>query len=595
MKLRKVFYGFLLALFFCVPLAYNLKPLTILKLKTFDTFVKEQQPSGYFTVIDITEEDVQSFGGYPFPRKILGEKAALIMERGALGVGFVISFVDADVFGGDELFREQMKAIPSAVIATFEYDNKIYPEPTGVVVFGQEAEGIKLKGHIPTIDELSGLSQGMVSAPLSDDGLVRTLPLLFQTPDGWIPTFGTQVLKTLAGSDTFIIKTNESGIEEITVKGIPPSKVDRYGRKWISWVETPKTTLQELDVAGKFVFVGITAKGVMPQLATAKGELLYPHYIQTALAESILITDSPNIPYWHLSLELAVVFLSVLFIWLLTQFLGITWGLVSSSAIFLGTGYFGWSMIQKGLLIDVTWALISSFVTGSISFYLNFRTQYKLRQQIKKQFEHYLDPRQVKRLQQNPESLKLGGEKKYCTYLFTDVRGFTPLTEKLTPEDVTLIMNRVLTVQANAVKKNGGMVDKYIGDAMMAVFGAPLSITEPEDKAIDTMIDILDGVNLLNYELENEGLPTIKIGVGINSGESIVGNMGSDTRFDYTCIGDAVNVAARLESNTKELGVSNLIGEATAKNTTYKLEELDGIMVKGKSQKLNVFTWRFNL
>ena len=169
------------------------------------------------------------------------------------------------------------------------------------------------------------------------------------------------------------------------------------------------------------------------------------------------------------------------------------------------------------------------------------------------------------------------------------------MTEKLKPEEVTNIMNRVLTVQADAVKKNGGMVDKYIGDAMMAVFGAPLMISEPEDKAIDTMIDILDGVKLLNYQLENEGLPTIKIGVGINSGESIVGNMGSSTRFDYTCIGDAVNVAARLESNTKELEVSNLIGEATAKNSTYKLQELDGIMVKGKSQKLNVYTWRFDL
>tara|TARA_Y100001937_G_scaffold127895_1_gene201541 strand:- start:1223 stop:3010 length:1788 start_codon:yes stop_codon:yes gene_type:complete len=595
MKLSTVVKGLLVSAFFCLPLALDFKPLSILKLKTFDYFVPQQEPSGYFTILNITEEDVQELGGYPFPRKVLGDQAKALMEAGALGVGYVISFIDPDRYGGDELFARQLEQIPSSVIATFEYDNQNYPEPTGVVILGNQAQGIPLKGHIPTIPELQKIQQGMVSAPLSDDGLVRMLPLLFQTPDGWIPTFGTQVLKSLAGTDTFIIKTNETGIEEITVKGIPPSKVDRYGRKWLSWVDTPVTTLDNLDVANKFVFVGVTAKGVMPQLATSKGDLMYPHYIQAALAESMLIETNPYVPYWHLSAELGILAISVLLIWLLTQSFGVTYGLAGGILVLFGTAYGGFSMIQRGILVDVSWALVSQFIAASLSFYLNFRTQYKLRLQIKKQFEHYLDPRQVKRLQENPESLKLGGEKKYCTYLFTDVRGFTPLTEKLEPEEVTNIMNRVLTVQADAVKKNGGMVDKYIGDAMMAVFGAPLMISEPEDKAIDTMIDILDGVKLLNYQLENEGLPTIKIGVGINSGESIVGNMGSSTRFDYTCIGDAVNVAARLESNTKELEVSNLIGEATAKNSTYKLQELDGIMVKGKSQKLNVYTWRFDL
>lgn len=573
---------------------YQAVPLQILKLKTFDYFVKEQQPSGYFTILNITEEDVQELGGYPFPRKIFGDQAEALMNSGALGVGFVISFIDPDRYGSDELFAGKLGQIPSTVIATFEYDNEIYPAPTGVVVLGNEAEGIKLKGHIPTIPELQNIQQGMVSAPLSDDGLVRMLPLLFQTPDGWVPTFGTQVLKSLTGSDTFIIKTNETGIEEITVKGIPPSKVDKYGRKWISWVDTPITSFDNLDVAGKFVFVGVTAKGVMPQLATSKGELLYPHYIQAALAESMLIENNPYIPFWHLSAETVILLVSVLLIWLLTSFFGVTYGLVGGVLILSSTAYAGWSFIQRGILIDVSWSLISQFVTASIAFYLNFREQNKLRLQIKKQFEHYLDPRQVKRLQQNPETLKLGGEKKYCTYLFTDVRGFTPLTEKLKPEEVTNIMNRVLTVQANAVKKNDGMVDKYIGDAMMAVFGAPLKISEPENKAIETMIDILDGVKLLNYQLKSEGLPTIKIGVGINSGEAIIGNMGSDTRFDYTCIGDAVNLAARLESNTKELEVTNLIGETTAKNSTYSLKKLNAIMVKGKSKKVNIYTWSFD-
>ena len=215
-------------------------------------------------------------------------------------------------------------------------------------------------------------------------------------------------------------------------------------------------------------------------------------------------------------------------------------------------------------------------------FYLNFRTQYRLKQQIKKQFEHYLDPRQVKQLQDNPDSLKLGGERKYCSFLFTDVRGFTSLSERLEPEEVTEIMNKALTIQANAVKKYGGMVDKYIGDAMMAIFNAPVDIDMHEDRAILTAIEIKR--QMLNANLG------IEIGIGINTGYAVVGNMGSDTRFDYTAIGDAVNLAARLESSTKEVGEDIVIGYETIKNTNIYVEKLKSIKVKGKSKDIKIYT-----
>ena len=185
------------------------------------------------------------------------------------------------------------------------------------------------------------------------------------------------------------------------------------------------------------------------------------------------------------------------------------------------------------------------FILCSQQFYLNFRTQFRLRQQIKKQFEHYLDPRQVKRLQDNPELLKLGGEKRYCTILFTDVRGFTSLSERLEPEEVTEIMNKALTIQENAVKANDGMVDKYIGDAMMAIFNAPIDLADHEDRAIATAIQIAHDIKAAELDIE--------VGIGINSDKVVVGNCGSSSRFDYTAIGDGVNLAARLESSTKEL------------------------------------------
>ena len=253
-----------------------------------------------------------------------------------------------------------------------------------------------------------------------------------------------QVLKSLVDGDTYQIKTNENGIEMIRVKGLPPVSTDSLGRKWISWVDTPQTTLKEMDVAGKFVFVGVTAKGVMPQLATPNG-LLEPHKIQAALAESILI-DSPSIPDYRLFVELFILCISGLLIAFIISYFGITWGLLLAGMVMSSVAGLGYYFVSLGYLVDVTWSLISMTLIATQQFYLNFRTQFKLRQQIKKQFEHYLDPAQVKRLQNNPELLKLGGERRRCTFLFTDVRGFTSLSEKLEPEEVTEIMNKALTI-----------------------------------------------------------------------------------------------------------------------------------------------------
>ena len=201
---------------------------------------------------------------------------------------------------------------------------------------------------------------------------------------------------------------------------------------------------------------------------------------------------------------------------------------------------------------------------------------------IKKEFEDYLDPRQVKHLQNNPEAVKLGGEKRYCTFLFTDVRGFTALSEILEPEEVTHIMNRALTIQSNAVKKYGGMVDKYIGDAMMAIFNAPIDLPEHEHVAILCAKQIQQKIQQADLGVE--------IGIGVNSGYAVVGNMGSETRFDYTAIGDAVNLAARLESSTKEVGRDIVIGYDTVKNCNIYVDKLKDIFVKGKEKPIQIYT-----
>ena len=585
--MKKLQYLFLLVIF-SLPFLYQVKPIEILKLKTFDALVPEKKPSDYFTILNITENDIANEGGYPLSRQTLAQIHINLLRKGATGVGWVLAFPQPDRFGGDFEFSEALSFSPS-VLAMFEGEGD-YPPTQGTVILGDDVGGLKAKGVIQNIEILKqNATQGISVARTDVDNLVRRLPLLMRTPDGWVSAYGTEVLKVLAGADTYVIRTNQNGLEEVRVKGLPPVSVDSLGRKWVSWVDTPQTNLAEMDVLNKFVFVGFTAKGIMPQIATPVG-LLEPHKIQAALAESILIQDSPYIPDYALALELALLVVATSLIWLVLNFFGITLGVSSAFIIMFATGVYGFYTAQLGVLVDVTYAVLCEFVTASVAFYLRFREQYKLRQQIKKQFEHYLDPRQVKELQKNPDKLKLGGEKRYATFLFTDVRGFTSMSENLEPEQVTYIMNKALTAQQSAVQKHGGMVDKYIGDAMMAIFNAPLDLDNHENKAIDCALDIQKNMEVLNDELVEKGIKPVAIGIGINTGYAVIGNMGSEQRFDYTAIGDAVNIGARLESGTKEAGVDILIGRNSALKSDYELELLEPLKVKGKNEPLQVYT-----
>ena len=570
----------LLLFFLTLPLVFNAPPLEILRLKTFDALVKTPEPTGYFTILNIDEEFIDQQGGYPLPRQTLADIHLKLLQQGALGVGWTILFPHPDRLGGDEAFAEMLGLAPS-VIAMPEVNNNKYPQTHGTVILGPDVNLTQAQGFLENIQVLKdSAAQGAVSVPVDVDNLVRQIPLIQQTPNGWVASFGTEVLKILGGGNTYQIKTNENGIEMIRVKGIPPIPTDSSGKKWISWVDTPQTNLTEMDVQGKFVFVGFTAKGISSQVATPVG-LLEPHKIQAALAESILL-ETPNVPEYRLLAELGMLVFFGLLISLLTHSLGITKGIVAAGFTCISVGYLGWYFIQKNLLLDVTWSLISMFILAAQQFYLNFRTQFRLRQQIKKQFSTYLDPRQVAILQKNPELLRLGGERRRCTIMFTDVRGFTSMSEKLEPEEVIEIMNKALTIQADAVRANEGMVDKYIGDAMMAVWNAPVDVEDHEDKAIKTALQIRHAMQEAQLDIE--------IGIGINSGEIVAGNMGSASRFEYSVLGDACNLAARLESSCKTVGKNLIIGEETTKGSSYDFEKLEAIKVKGKEKAVNIFT-----
>jgi adenylate cyclase len=570
-----------------LPLLMQLTPLEILKLKTFDAFVKEQEPTGNFVILDITEADIEREGGWPLPRRRLAEIQVDLLNAGSYAQAWALTFPQPDRLGGDEAFAEALSYGPS-VLAMFESDTGNYPPTVGTVILGEDTGGgFQARGVVENIDILkNSATQGVASAPTDVDGLVRQYPLLLRTDTGFAPSLPIEIIKNITEADTYIINMTDS---EIRVPSLPPISVDSAHRKWISYVDTPVITLDDLSGAqDKITIIGTSGGGIMPQVPTSKG-LMYPHFLQAAVAESILLPESPRIPEWHLGAELAIFLSFCLLAWFLTQRLSMSVGLIYFGISAGSLATFGIFTIQDGVLLDVTWSLISQFIIGSTSYYIKYREEYILRQQIKKQFEHYLDPRQVKQLQDNPDLLKLGGSRRYITVLFTDVRGFTSLSESMSPEDVTYIMNRALTAQVDAVRQYGGTIDKFIGDALMAFWNAPLDIDRHENAAVDCALQMRKNMDKLNLELVDADLPPVSIGIGINSGEAIVGNMGSDTRFDYTCIGSPVNEAARLESSCKEVGVDLIIGRTTALKSDQILKELEPIKVKGVERPLQIY------
>jgi len=579
-----------------LPLIFQSTLTEIIKLRTFDALIKQYEPSGNFVILNITEEDVAREGGYPFPRRRLAEIQVDLINSGAIGVGWVMSFPEPDRMGGDEVFATTLGYAPS-VIAMFEDNSGNYPKPTGTVVKGSHVNGIVSMGVKENLNTLAiNTLQGLAIAPTEVDLLVRRIPLLVSTPDNnWIPAFGTQIYKALFGVKTYIIKTNDIGIEEISIRGIPPIKTDSLGRKWISWVDTPQTDLKEMNVAGKFVFVGVTANGVMPQIGVPNGLLLEPHKIQAALSESILIEDSPYIPDWSLAAEILIFSISVALTWLVLSYFGITYGIILALLTMLLTAYTGYALIHRGLLIDVTWSLISQFITGAVIFYIRFREQWKLREQIKGQFGTYISPDMVDMIVKDPSLMKLGGDRREMTFMFADIVGFTPISEAYMknddPEGLVELINLFLDSMTKVVLKNGGTIDKYMGDCIMAFWNAPLPCENHAEMGVKTAIEIELLTEQLNAQLKLDGLdlPPVVIGTGINTGTCIVGNMGSELRFDYSVVGDAVNLGARLEVQTRTYDTPILISQYTYNEANTACQRIDEIKVKGKDEPVIIY------
>ena len=608
-----------------------------LRYKTWDYF-QQIHPrdviSDSVTVVNITEEDIKKYGQWPWPRHIMAMLHAKIGDAGAVLINYNILFAEPDRMSGVEYLKsmpmnnEVREQLGKTLLDTDAVFSTVLRESGKAVIMMsvKNQTGVELpsttqiieKGNVkPWLYEYLGIvsptqkiSAGVsgigvnVTSP-EPDAVVRKMPVLIRINGKIYPSMILENVRLLNGSKRIKVIAKEHGIEEVLVSkkaGIP---VNHHAEMYINYTEPEKYIqmsaseifsgdFNENKIKGRIVVIGMDAAGLSVLKYTPHGlatdQMISAQALDTLLTGKYLYrtpqADTYEIIFMALLGLLMIILVprvSVLFSVPLLLF--VTGGI--SYASFM-------AYANKGWLIDPSFAVLFIFLIWSHGTYNNFATQSRLRKQIKKQFEHYLDPGMVKKLQKDPSLLKLGGETREMTFLFSDIRGFTPISEKYkgNPEGLTKLINRFLTRMTDVIIANGGTIDKFMGDCIMAFWNAPIENSKHREMAIKSAIEMNIALKNLNTKLQAEGLPQINIGIGINTGEALVGNMGSEQRFDYSVIGDAVNLASRLESSSKTLGKTIVIGEETRRTIEkmYPFDYIDSIMVKGKTEKIKVYT-----
>ena len=540
-------------------------------------------------LVDIDEEIVEAYGGYPLPRNFYAE--AVQRTQGVPGI--TVAFPDKDIHGKDEEFQQTLDQFPTVLsfigsTQTFEQGPHV-----GTAQLGDGVPSEWLYNYPGILrSALESYGVGLISTNPELDGVVRRLPLVIASENKIYPSFSLEMLRLAVGDPSYQIKTEATGVEWVRIPQYGKLTTNENGLVFANWNtkfyrQTAAEYMRE-PIPAPFVIFGVTAEGVAPLVATPGGPK-YPHEVQATVLNTLISGEPLSQPSWSLWAELTLLVTGMIAIMIVAG--SIWYSLPMILTLLGGIGFLSHKLVESSYLLDVSGTLVILFLFWSIVQFRSFITQYLLRLQIKQQFGTYVSPAQVEALQKDPSLLRLGGSTKQLTFLFSDIRGFTPISEfyQSEPHKLVDLVNRFLTNQSDIIMKHDGTIDKYMGDCIMAFWNAPLDVEDHARKATEAALEMREALEELNNALRNEGSPEINTGVGINTGPCVVGNMGSDSRFDYSVLGDAVNLAARLESSCKEYDTDLIISEhSMVEGYTYKF--IDEVTVKGKSEPVKIYT-----
>jgi adenylate cyclase len=598
-------------------------------------------------VVDIDEASLEQFGQWPWPRTIVAQLLSRIFEAGGVVVGLDILFAEpdrlsppslaeADYLGGlDEDAKAYLRSLPenddiladvirqTRVVVGRGVTNSVSRNDPAVTdnqaesryrgsfaKLGGSPDGSvpayrRLISNLPQFEQASA-GQGVFTLDQESDGIVRRIPALYRVDDDLLPALSLEILRVATGETTIVVSANEAGIDSV-ILGRLRIPTDGAGRIWLySAPRDPNRFISAADVLqrkidaeaikGKVVLIGTSAVGLRdfrstPVNGSVPGVEVHAQLIDSILAESFLVRSN-----FALSVELLITAIAALLVILLTPRLGalktMAFGSILAISI-VGTSWYYFS--DKLELLDITYPLFGSFVIYGAIVFNNYMREEKAKQFVRSAFSQYLAPAVVEQLSERPEQLRLGGDTRDMTILFSDVRGFTALSEKHKddPNVITDLISSLLTPLTEVILDEQGTIDKFMGDCVMAFWNAPVRLDDHPYKACKAALRMLDALDQFNHE-RALSVPTwepLRLGIGINTGTCVVGNMGTPKRFDYTVMGDAVNLASRLEGLSSAYGVKAIVGEETARRIAhdFALLELDRIAVKGKQQAGKIY------
>jgi adenylate cyclase len=573
-----------------------------IRLRYFDTLVTSKAPEVIgVSVVNIDEKALERYGQFPFSRDIYGSIIRELYRRNAGLVVFNVLTPDRDRMGHDTEYIQALRQYPTILPNVGSSTSRNAPKVPGSVVIGpHDRPFIVYPGIIANIPavENAAVGVGLVNTLPEVDGVVRRMPMVADSQGKLYPSLAMEVMRVTAGDTTFQVKINETGVEKMRIPKFGPVTTDNLSRIWIDWSLVPdRYSLMDLpkDFEGEIVIVGVSAQGLSNPVATSLGEML-PQDLQAAVIGTVIANrDRPAItrPDWADGAEIVFVVVASVVLLFLSRWVYV--GLCSSVLLLGGSLLFSsWAYGNYAWLVDATIPVTGLVLVLLHAYGVKFVSEFLQKQQIKKQFGSYVNPTIVERLQKDPSLIKLGGERRELSIVMTDLRGFTTLGESYGNDvkGLTQVMNDYMTALSIPVLKNDGTLIKFIGDASLHVHGAPIDDTNHAVNAVKTALEMIEAIKEFNRELTAKGKPPVGMGAGVNTGETLIGNIGAKTKFGYDVLGDSVSTAARLEGQSKGYGVLVVVGPHTAElvQDVYPMWELDNIAVKGKTEPLRIFT-----
>jgi len=617
-------------------------PLRIARAKLFDWYQvmkpRETPPERPAMIVDLDEASLAAFGQWPWPRTLLARLVDNLTAAGAAGIGFDVVFAEPDrlspaalsrdIEGLDAETRNRLAALPSndAVMAAALKRSRVVVGSAGVAEAGRDQTHLK---RAPTVALIGGKPQpwltyytdllrnieeldsaaagwGVFSVSPEADGVVRRVPAAVTDGSQIYPAMALELLRLATGNESLGVKMTADGITGIIVK---PNLVatDAHGRIWLyasrhdpeKYLSAASVIRGDFDphkVEGRLVLVGTSAAGLQDVRSTAVEATIPGVELHAQIIETILYNMQLSNPADAPAVEWIAATSGALLMIVLIPWIGARWTLALLLAAIGGLAAFSWhEFAARRLLYDTVFPVATTLIVFIVTTYGSYAREEMSKRRVRSAFGRYLSPVMVERLAIDPSLLKLGGERRDMTLLFCDVRGFTSISEHYSPEGLTHLINQFLTPMTDLILRHKGTIDKYMGDCIMAFWNAPLDDPDHAGNACRAALRMIDALGPLNEALQTEAtdqahpFTPIRIGIGLNSGPVVVGNMGSDQRFDYSVLGDTVNLASRLEGQSKTYGVTILLGEDCARRAPgFATLPLDLIKVKGKSQAVTI-------